>query len=594
MGFIFGGNTGMSYDDIQAKRKIAEQLLQQNASTPRNVGEGLSAIGRALAYRNITKKADAADATNKAAFDQQYSGLFAGSSGGSAPSFAPVDPNSPEGIGDATMVALGKAPDFAKLESTYGLPSGYLARTAQLESRGNPNAQNPNSSAGGMFQFIDSTAKQYGLTDKTDPIASADAAARLAADNKAYLTKALGREPSAGELYLAHQQGPAGAAKLILNQGAPAASLVGNDAVALNGGSGGMTGGDFAQKWLAKFGGEQPQSGSGMSIQALAEVAGSPYATPGQKAVAAALLQQQMDAADPAKQLQLEKERLEIDALKNPKEKPIEINGKLIDPKTFEVIKDYSTPEEGTTDQQNYRQYTEQETAAGRKPMSFGEFLVADEKAGVAGQPSIGTITPGYSAVQDPGNPSGYRMERIPGGPEDKSAADATKASNKETLTDVVVNAAARARSAAGNRALGGFGQGVVGAINPYSDSAEVQRQVDVLKSNATIESLNAMRAASPTGGALGAVSDSENKMLAAKAGALDPSSPNFARDLDDYELTLLKTVHGAEAGERIFKETRGDKPQIKPPATDADLPDGVTQEEWDAMTPEDRALWQN
>ena len=111
---------------------------------------------------------------------------------------------------------------------------------------------------------------------------------------------------------------------------------------------------------------------------------------------------------------------------------------------------------------------------------------------------------------------------------------------------------------------------------------------------NATIESLNAMRAASPTGGALGAVSDSENKMLAAKAGALDPSSPNFARDLDDYELTLLKTVHGAEAGERIFKETRGDKPQIKPPATDAALPDGVTQEEWDAMTPEDRALWQN
>ena len=62
-----------------------------------------------------------------------------------------------------------------------------------------------------------------------------------------------------------------------------------------------------------------------------------------------------------------------------------------------------------------------------------------------------------------------------------------------------------------------------------------------------------AMRAASPTGGALGAVSDSENAMLAAKAGALDPSSPNFARDLDDYELTLLKIVHGPEAGQKIF-----------------------------------------
>lgn len=417
MSFIFGGNTGQSYEDIQAKRKIAEQLLQQNASTPRNVGEGLSAIGRALAYRNITKKADAADATNKAAFDQQYSGLFAGSSGGSAPSFAPVDPNSPEGIGDATMVALGKAPDFAKLESTYGLPSGYLSRTAQLESGGNPNAQNPNSSAGGMFQFIDSTAKQYGLTDKTDPIASADAAARLAADNKAYLTKALGREPSAGELYLAHQQGPAGAAKLILNQGAPAASLVGNDAVALNGGSGGMTGGDFAQKWLAKFGGEQPQSGSGMSIQALAEVAGSPYATPGQKAVAAALLQQQMDAADPAKKLALEKAQLEIDKLKNPAAagspeyglNPIVTQ----DPVTkqyhlFQIPKDGGKPKEvelpyGWTPQQQYL-----DTGTGFVPVpkqgtaATAEHIVTKDVAGKAAETAVGEAA-GAAQVALPG-----------------------------------------------------------------------------------------------------------------------------------------------------------------------------------------------
>ena len=416
MGFIFGGNTGQSYEDIQAKRKIAEQLLQQNASTPRNVGEGLSAIGRALAYRNITKKADAADATNKAAFDQQYSGLFAGSSGGSAPSFAPVDPNSPEGIGDATMVALGKAPDFAKLESTYGLPSGYLSRTAQLESGGNPNAQNPNSSAGGMFQFIDSTAKQYGLTDKTDPIASADAAARLAADNKAYLTKALGREPSAGELYLAHQQGPAGAAKLILNQGAPAASLVGNDAVALNGGSGGMTGGDFAQKWLAKFGGEQPQSGSGMSIQALAEVAGSPYATPGQKAVAAALLQQQMDAADPAKKLALEKAQLEIDKLKNPAAagspeyglNPIVTQDEQGKYHLFQIPKDGGKPKEvelpyGWTPQQQYLDTGTGSVAAPKQGTAANlEPVVTKDVAGKAAETAVGEAA-GAAQVALPG-----------------------------------------------------------------------------------------------------------------------------------------------------------------------------------------------
>jgi hypothetical protein len=92
---------------------------------------------------------------------------------------------------------------------------------------------------------------------------------------------------------------------------------------------------------------------------------------------------------------------------------------------------------------------------------------------------------------------------------------------------------------------------------NPYSDSAEVARQVDVLKSQAKVENLNAMRQSSPTGGALGSVTEKEADMLAAKSGALDPSSPNFERDLDDYELTLLQVVHGPEEGARIFQATR-------------------------------------
>lgn len=170
---------------------------------------------------------------------------------------------------------------------------------------------------------------------------------------------------------------------------------------------------------------------------------------------------------------------------------------------------------------------------------------------------NIGTIPQGYTAVPDPSNPSGFRMEAIPGGPEDKSQAQAAAAGNAATATDVITTAAQRARDAAGNRAMGGVGQGIVAAVNPYSDSAEVARQVEVLKSNAKIENLQAMRAASPTGGALGAVSDSESAMLAAKAGALDPSSPTFTRDLDDYERTLLRIVHGQALGDQIFEQTR-------------------------------------
>lgn len=142
---------------------------------------------------------------------------------------------------------------FATNESKRGLPAGFLSRMAQIESRMNPRAQNPNSSAGGLFQFIDSTAKDYGLTNKFDPVASTDAAARLAADNRSILAKALGREPTAGELYLAHQQGAGGASKLLSNPDAPAASIVGAKAASLNGGAG-LTAGEFANKWTSKFG----------------------------------------------------------------------------------------------------------------------------------------------------------------------------------------------------------------------------------------------------------------------------------------------------------------------------------------------------
>ena len=130
------------------------------------------------------------------------------------------------------------------------------------------------------------------------------------------------------------------------------------------------------------------------------------------------------------------------------------------------------------------------------------------------------------------------------------------RADGAKRVSDVVTKAAGYARDAANERAFGSFGQSIV-SLNPYSDSAEVERQVKVLKSNAQVENLNSMRASSPTGGALGSVTENELKMLSDKTGALDPSSPNFLRDLDDYELSLLKVIHGNEAGTMIFEQTR-------------------------------------
>ena len=143
------------------------------------------------------------------------------------------------------------APLWQRLEQERGLPLGFMDRMAKVESGYNPNARNPSSSAGGLFQFINSTARNYGLTDKFDPVASSEAAARLASDNAAYLRKN-GIEPTAGNLYLAHQQGPAGAVKLLRGGGAPASSVVGGAEAGLNGG-GGLSASAMANKWTSKF-----------------------------------------------------------------------------------------------------------------------------------------------------------------------------------------------------------------------------------------------------------------------------------------------------------------------------------------------------
>lgn len=143
--------------------------------------------------------------------------------------------------------------NFEEIEQEYGLPIGYLERTAMIESSGNPSAKNPSSSAGGLFQQIDSNAKQYGVRNRFDPLQSTIGAAKFARDNFRTLKRALGRDPNAAELYLAHQQGGTGAARLLVNQTAKAVDIVGERAVTLNGGTPDMTAGQFANIWISKF-----------------------------------------------------------------------------------------------------------------------------------------------------------------------------------------------------------------------------------------------------------------------------------------------------------------------------------------------------
>ncbi|HEX3338710.1 MAG TPA: transglycosylase SLT domain-containing protein [Pseudolabrys sp.] len=131
-----------------------------------------------------------------------------------------------------------------------GISFDYLLTTAKIESNFNPSAQASTSSAKGLYQFIDQTwlgtmkqdgpalgmgryagaiAKSadghYDVSDpamraailrlRSDPQVSAMLAGALTRNNAALVSSNIGRQPSSGELYIAHFLGADGAGKLI-------------------------------------------------------------------------------------------------------------------------------------------------------------------------------------------------------------------------------------------------------------------------------------------------------------------------------------------------------------------------------------------
>lgn len=139
---------------------------------------------------------------------------------------------------------------IANAAQTTSVDFNYLLAQAEVESAMNPDARAATSSATGLYQFIDSTwlntVKKHGhrfglggVADQIDVTASGSAtvadptrreailalrndpgiaslmAAGLAEDNRAHLIPILGRQPSHGELYLAHFLGAGGAGRFL-------------------------------------------------------------------------------------------------------------------------------------------------------------------------------------------------------------------------------------------------------------------------------------------------------------------------------------------------------------------------------------------
>lgn len=147
-----------------------------------------------------------------------------------------------------------------------GIDPSIMLAMAHIETGGSfdERAKNPGSSASGLFQFMKGTRGRYGLDGNTvfDARKNAAAGARMLNENRAFFRKRFGREPSAGELYLMHQQGAGGASALLSNPNALAIDVLtrahnGNRRLAAeiirkNGGRMDMTAGQFSSRWINK------------------------------------------------------------------------------------------------------------------------------------------------------------------------------------------------------------------------------------------------------------------------------------------------------------------------------------------------------
>lgn len=156
------------------------------------------------------------------------------------------------------------------------------------------------------------------------------------------------------------------------------------------------------------------------------------------------------------------------------------------------------------------------------------------------GAPTIGTIPQGYQAVQDP-ETGRYRFEPIEGGP---VAAEQAAAAEQEAGRGEL---AARA----GNVVLEDIGRiqriidesdlpvtGFTGALLrnvPGTNAYDVSALATTIRANIGFDRLQQMREASPTGGALGAVSERELTELQSVLGSLDQaqSQQQFERNLN-------------------------------------------------------------
>lgn len=164
--------------------------------------------------------------------------------------------------------------------------------------------------------------------------------------------------------------------------------------------------------------------------------------------------------------------------------------------------------------------------------------------------PQVGTIPQGFALYQR--EDGGYEMRAIPGGPADIKAQQAEQKAQarheqQTRYGDVVLQDASRALELVDSGVIPVTGVGSYLSVVRGTRAHDLSKMLDSIKSNISFDRLQQLREASPTGGALGQVSDFENRALQSAYGSLEQSQTDeqFKFNLKRLMNIYADIIHG-------------------------------------------------
>lgn len=277
------------------------------------------------------------------------------------------------------------------------------------------------------------------------------------------------------------------------------------------------------------------QAGGGISdasLDLLYQQMMNPFATDAERAVIGSIIDQRMQASDPMRQLQMQQLQLQIEQMRNPAADPTALM------QNVEWLVSQGVPFEDALAQVR------------------GGTTIYNNMGGEQGEWLYGA---------DGGVPAGWRVNtitgeasRIPGGPADVEAQEAADMAERRETQDQLrmgptlesLNLNIAEIEDGGMPVTGAFGdfrRTNLGRFLTGSDAVDFGNRTDQITDSAAFAEIQRMRDNSPTGGAVGQLTDDERRAIGNSITALNnsTSAEEYLRAARAYRQLALDTAYG-------------------------------------------------